>query len=63
VGVHPLDFVVEDELAVDVRTTEPPDPASQSPILTALRSARRKAWLLLNFGHPSLADGLSRFIL
>lgn len=63
VGVHPLDFVVEDELAVDVRTTEPPDPAAQSPILHALRAARRKAWLLLNFGRPSLSDGLSRFIL
>jgi GxxExxY protein len=55
VGVHPVDLVVERELAVDIRTTEPPDPA--------LRSAGRKAWLLLNFGRPSLAEGLSRFIL
>jgi GxxExxY protein len=63
VGVHPVDLVVERELAVDIRTTEPPDPAIQSPILQALRSAGRKAWLLLNFGRPSLAEGLSRFIL
>ncbi len=63
VGVHPVDLVVEDELAVDIRTTEPPDPATQSPVLQALRAARRKGWLLLNFGRPSLADGLSRFIL
>jgi GxxExxY protein len=63
VGVHPLDLVVEGELAVDIRTTEPPDPATQSPILQALRAARRKAWLLMNFGRPSLAEGLSRFFL
>jgi GxxExxY protein len=63
VGVHPLDLVVEDELAVDIRTSPPPDPAAQSPILQALRSARRKAWLLLDFNRRSLAEGLSRFVL
>ena len=63
VGIHPVDLVVEGDLAVDIRTTEPPDPATQSPVLQALRSARRKAWLLVNFGRPSLAEGLFRFIL
>ncbi len=63
VGVHPLDLVVEGELAVDVRTAPPPAPAAQSPVLQALRAARRKAWLLLDFSRASLADGLARFVL
>jgi GxxExxY protein len=63
VGVHPLDLVVEGDLAIDIRTSEPPDPAVQTPLLHALRAARRKAWLLLNFNSRRLADGLTRFIL
>lgn len=59
---HP-DFIVHDELVVEVKSVSAHDRVFDAQVLTYLRLSGLKKGLLLNFGRPVLKDGIKRFVL
>ena len=57
---HP-DFIVEDEVIVEVKSASAHDRVFDAQVLTYMRLTGRKTGLLMNFGRPVLKDGLKRF--
>jgi GxxExxY protein len=57
---HP-DFIVEEEVVVEVKSASAHDRVFDAQVLTYMRLTGRKTGLLLNFGRPVLKDGLKRF--
>jgi GxxExxY protein len=59
---HP-DFIVQDEVVVEVKSVSTHDRVFDAQVLTYLRLTGLKKGLLLNFGRPVLKDGIKRFVL
>jgi GxxExxY protein len=59
---HP-DFVVEDQVIVEVKSVSAHDRVFDAQVLTYLRLTGIKTGLLLNFGRPVLREGIKRFVL
>lgn len=57
-----IDLLVEGSVVVEVKAASGHNPVFQSQLLTYIRLANRKLGLLINFGKPKLADGVSRVI-
>jgi GxxExxY protein len=57
---HP-DFIVEDEVVVEVKSASAHDRVFDAQVLTYMRLTGHRTGLLLNFGRPVLKDGLKRF--
>jgi len=57
-----LDLLVEQELIVELKATPSVDPAHLAQLLTYLRCAQERKGLLINFGVPTLKDGVRRVI-
>jgi GxxExxY protein len=57
---HP-DFVVQDEVIVEVKSASAHDRVFDAQVLTYMRLTGHRTGLLLNFGRPVLKDGLKRF--
>ena len=63
VGEFYPDFIVENEVVVEVKSVSGHDRVFDAQILTYMRLAGLKKGLVLNFGLPSLKEGLKRFVL
>ena len=62
VGSHQLDFLVEEELIVELRSVEKLADVHRAQVLTYLRASNLDLGLLINFNVALLRDGLARVI-
>jgi GxxExxY protein len=58
--VFRIDFLVENELIIEVKAVEILAPLHTAQILTYLRLLNKKTGLLLNFNVPVLVQGIKR---
>ena len=58
-----IDFVVSDDLIVEIKSVESLLPIHQEQILTYLRLAKIPIGLLMNFNLTKLQNGIKRFVL
>ncbi|MBA3853544.1 MAG: GxxExxY protein [Gemmatimonas sp.] len=54
------DFVVEDEVIVEVKAVSRIEPIHKAQLLTYLKLTGIRTGLLLNFNSPTLRDGITR---
>jgi GxxExxY protein len=57
-----LDFVVEDEIIVEIKAVEQLLPIHEAQLLSYLRLAKKRVGLLMNFHVPVLKNGLKRIV-
>jgi GxxExxY protein len=55
-----IDFLIADELILELKAVEKLDMIHQAQLLTYLRLAKKKYGLLLNFNEPLLKNGILR---
>ena len=58
-----LDFLVEDQVIVELKSVERIMPIHEAQLLTYLRLAERRVGLLINFNVPVLRHGIVRRVL
>lgn len=58
-----MDFVVEDQLVLELKSVDLLLPIHEAQLLTYLRLARFKTGLLVNFNVPLLRQGIKRLVL
>lgn len=63
VGRYRLDFLVDNEIVVELKAIEALIEVHVSQMLSYLAAADKKVGLLLNFGQSRLVDGIKRIIL
>lgn len=63
VGEHRIDFLVENNVIVELKSIETLHPIHEAQILTYLKATSKRIGLLLNFNVVQLKDGIKRFIL
>ena len=59
-GEHRLDFLVEDEVIVELKTVKDFDDAHLAQILSYLKATGKHTGLLINFAKPRLMQGVKR---
>ena len=57
-----LDLLVEDQVVVELKTTETVQPVHKAQLLTYLRLAKKRLGLLITFNVTLLKDGVTRLI-
>src|SRR5260370_8737168 len=57
-----LDFVLEDEIIVEIKAIEKLLPIHEAQLLSYLRLAKKRVGLLMNFHVPVLNSGLKRIV-
>jgi GxxExxY protein len=60
--VYKLDLLIEDQLIIELKSTEKLSLVHEKQLLTYLRITNRPLGLLMNFGQALMADGISRVI-
>ena len=63
VGWHRLDYLVGDEVLVEVKAMENMHRIYEEQLLTSLRAANKKVGLLINFNVGRIKDGIKVFSL
>ena len=58
-----LDFLIEDQVVVELKAVEKILPIHEVQVVTYLRLSRKKLGLLLNFNVPVMKSGIRRIIL
>lgn len=58
-----MDFVVCDQLAIELKAVDRLQPIHEAQLLTYLKLSRIHRGLLINFNVPLLKDGLKRMVL
>ena len=59
-GEYRIDFIVEDQVIVEVKSVERMNPVFETQIQTYLRIAHKRLGLLINFNSPLVKDGVTR---
>ena len=62
-SVYRLDFLIENNLIIEVKSVQGLLPIHEAQILTYMKMQKASAGLLINFNVPLLKDGLRRFVL
>ena len=62
VGQYRLDFLVCDEVVLELKAVEALSDVHVSQMLSYLAATDKKVGLLINFGQPRLVDGIKRVI-
>ena len=57
-----IDLVIEDQLIIELKSTERIAPVHKKQLLTYLRLTNRPLGLLMNFGMETFKEGMSRVI-
>ena len=57
-----VDFLIEDQLVVEIKSVDVLIPIFDAQILTYMRLADKPLGLLMNFNAQTLKDGLRRFV-
>lgn len=63
VGQCRPDFIVEDQVVLELKCVSRFDPVFHDQVLTYLKVTRLKVGLFMNFNKPTVAAGLKRFVL
>ena len=63
IGKHRIDFLIEDEVIVELKAVETMDKIYEAQILTYLKAMDKRVGLLINFNVERLKDGIKRRIL
>lgn len=63
IGLHRIDFLVEDKVIVEIKATDDLHRIFEAQLLTYLKATRKKVGLLINFNVARLKDGIRRMIL
>ena len=58
-----LDFLIENEIVLELKSVEAVLPVHEAQLLTYLRLSNREIGLLINFNVPVLKQGIRRCIL
>ena len=61
-GVFFPDFIVADQVVVEVKSASAFDRAFEAQMITYLRVTELQRGLLLNFGRALMRDGIQRFV-
>jgi GxxExxY protein len=62
-GEYRLDLLVDDAVAVEIKSVERHDPVFEAQLLTYLRLTGKRVGLLINFNTQLLKQGVKRLIL
>ncbi len=60
-GDHRLDLLVEDQVVVELKAVDRPDPVFHAQVQSYLKLAEKPLGLLINFNVPVLRDGIKKF--
>jgi GxxExxY protein len=63
IGKHRIDFLVENEVVLELKAVETINKIYEAQILTYLRAMDKRVGLLINFNVERLKDGIKRLIL
>ena len=63
IGRHRIDFLVEDEVIVELKAVETMHRIYEAQLLTYLKAMDKRIGLLLNFNVERLKDGIKRLII
>jgi GxxExxY protein len=63
IGWYRIDYLVEDEILVELKTVEALQGIHETQLLTYLRALNKKVGLLINFNVGRLKDGIKRLVL
>ncbi len=63
VGVHRIDFLVENQVVVELKAVNVLHKIFEAQVLTYLKATGKKVALLINFNAMLLKDGIKRFVL
>ncbi|MEQ1561713.1 MAG: GxxExxY protein [Nitrospira sp.] len=63
IGKHRIDYLVEDEVIVELKAVETMNKIYEAQLLTYLKAMGKRIGLLLNFNVERLKDGIKRLII
>ncbi len=63
VGLHRLDLIVRGRVIVELKATRALERVHEAQILSYLKASQLPVGLLMNFGAPTLKEGLKRIVL
>lgn len=63
IGKHRIDFLIEDEVIVELKAVDAIHRIYEAQLLTYLRAMSKRVGLLLNFNVEMLKDGIKRLII
>lgn len=63
IGKHRVDFLVENEVVLELKAVESMHKIFEAQMLTYLRATRKRVGLLINFNVERLKEGIKRLIL
>lgn len=63
VGLHRIDFLIEDEIILELKASDGINKIFIAQLLTYLKAMDRKVGLLINFNVERLKDGIKRLVL
>jgi GxxExxY protein len=63
IGFYRIDFLVENEIVVEIKAVDKYNPLFEAQLLSYLRLSDKKLGLLINFNVPILKNGIKRRIL
>jgi len=62
IGLHRLDFVVAEQIILELKAVESVTPVHKAQVIAYLRATGLKLGLLINFNVPVLKNGIHRII-
>ena len=63
IGRHRIDFLVENEVIVELKAVEAMNKIYEAQLLTYLKAMGKRVGLLINFNVERLKDGIKRLII
>jgi len=63
IGKHRIDFLVENEVILELKAINTMHPIFEAQVLTYLKATGKRIGLLINFNVDFLKDGIKRLIL
>ncbi len=63
IGKHRIDYLIEDEVIVEIKAVETMNKIYKAQLLTYLKAMNKRIGLLINFNVERLKDGIKRLII
>jgi len=63
IGKHRIDYLIEDEVIVEIKAVEIMNKIYEAQLLTYLKAMNKRVGLLINFNVERLKDGIKRLII
>jgi GxxExxY protein len=63
IGIHRIDFLVEDNVILELKAVEEINKIYHAQVLTYLRATNKRVGLLINFNVERLKEGIKRLII